>query len=305
MTTVVLIIGGAIWLGGLAMAVNSEAPRLFQVFWLGIGGVAALMFALFLRSYLRIQHSWMRLARFADFNGLRYTHQSAGSPYPGLLFGQSDGVTTAHIWSEEGLFAGAGGYHYTTGMGEKKTTEYWNFIAFRLPREVPHILLDSRPNNRTTQLPASFDRSQRLSLGEPFDSRFQVLAPEGYGQDAFQLLPPDLMELFMTSPADFDFEFVDNWLFGYTKASLDLTRPVVWETIGKFTEGVAARLARVSDHYQDQHGSGSQRSAVASGSNPSRGVKEPGRRLNSSSPLSAVLFIGAVLLVLWVIALLR
>ena len=107
------------------------------------------------------RNDWMPLALFARDNGLAFFRRSANPQYPGLLFDRgSSRMATDHFWSPTGLLADAGAYQYTTGSGENETTHNWQFIAFRLPRLMPHIVLDSH-GNAVGNLPASFQRGQR------------------------------------------------------------------------------------------------------------------------------------------------
>ena len=206
-----------------------------------------------LKSHRR-RMDWALLARFADANGMQFRIRSANPNYPGLLFNKGNSrASTFHLFSLTGLLADAGRYQYTTGSGKDSTTYYWRFAAFRLPHPVPHLLLDAKANNGRwgTNLPETFASSQRISLGEPFDSHYQLYAPESYGRDAFQLLPPNVMEALLNAPVVYDIEMVDDWLFCYTQSQQDLTHPDTWRLLETIANGVLGSLTPVVNRYSD------------------------------------------------------
>ena len=202
----------------------------------------------------RRRMDWALLARFADANGMRFGIRSADPNYPGLLFNKGHSrASTLHLFSPTGVLADAGCYEYTTGSGKESTTYRWRFAAFRLPHPVPHLLLDAKANNGRwgTNLPETFASSQRISLGEPFDSHYQLYAPEGYGRDAFYLLPPNVMEALLNTRVVYDIEMVDDWLFCYTQSQQDLTNPATWRLLETIANGVLGSLAPVVGRYSD------------------------------------------------------
>lgn len=122
-----------------------------------------------------------------------------------------------------------------------------------MQRDLPHLLLAARKNNPAglSSLPVVFGAEQQLALGAPFDEHYSLYAPEGYAQEAFYLLPPDLMALLIDAPGAFDIEIVDRWMFLYAKSSLDLTKAQTWRLLGEFEGAVAARVAELSARYVD------------------------------------------------------
>lgn len=75
---------------------------------------------------------------------------------------------------KRGRFLDMGNYRYTTGSGKNRTTHHWGYMVLALDRALPHMMLDSRANNRlfgATNLPTYFKKDQVLSL-------------EGDGEDA-------------------------------------------------------------------------------------------------------------------------
>jgi hypothetical protein len=110
--------------------------------------VNVLIFATSFARSRRRRTDWALLARFADANGLRFGIRSADPHYPGLLFNKGHSrASTLHLFSPTGALTDVGGYKYTTGSGKNSTTHHWHFAAFRLPRPVPHLLLDATAND--------------------------------------------------------------------------------------------------------------------------------------------------------------
>ena len=245
-------------------------------------------------AYLRQQRFWLLLARFADANGMRLGIRSAEPQHPGLLFNEGRSrASTLHLFSPTGVLADVGGYEYVTGSGRNRTTHHWRFAAFRLPHPVPHLLLDAKANNmwKLTNLPKAFASSQRISLGEPFDSHYQLYAPEGYGRDAFQLLPPNVMEALLNAPAVYDIEMVDDWLFCYTQSQQDLTNPATWRLLETIANGVLGSLTPVVNRYSDSRLPGQETAPAAYGPGTPAPVAPLGRRLRSGASLGVILLV--------------
>ena len=142
-----------------------------------------------------------------------------------------------------------------------------------------------------TNLPETFASSQRISLGEPFDSHYQLYAPEGYGRDAFQLLPPNVMEALLNAPAVYDIEMVDDWLFCYTQSQQDLTNPATWRLLETIANGVLGSLTPVVNRYSDSRLPGQETAPAAYGPGTPAPVAPLGRRLRSGASLGMILLV--------------
>ena len=286
------------------VAASGDSPRFLWPLLLPLLTIvvicAAILFMV-IRKYLRRQHPWTLLARFADVNGMRFGIRSADPRYPGLLFNEGHSrASTLHLFSPAGVLADVGGYQYVTGSGKNRTIHHWHFVTFRLPRPVPHLLLDAKANNmwKLTNLPKAFESSQRISLGEPFDSHYRLYAPEGYGRDAFQLLPPNVMEALLSAPVVYDIEMVDDWLFCYTQSQQDLTNPATWRLLEVIANGVLGSLAPVVGRYSDSHLPGQVAAPALYGPGTPMPVAPLGRRLRSgTSPGVILLVIGLIVLI--------
>lgn len=238
--------------------------------------------------------AWLPLALLADANGRRFRLRDANPSYPGMVFGLgSDRTAATHVYSPEDRLADVGRFTWTTGSGDNETTHAVSFAAYRLSRDVPHLVLDSRRNNGMfSSLPVRYQSSQRISLGSPFDDEFIAYAPDGYAPDAFHVFSPDVMEALVHVAPRYDIELVDDWLFCYFEGSASLRDPARWRELEWIGDAIAERVA--SGSYVDRRAAAP--SAPAAAASRSSTVAPQGRRLRRSWWRTAVAVAGFVLL---------
>jgi hypothetical protein len=199
---------------------------------------------------------WMRLTRFADANGLVFSPRDENPNYPGAIF--ADGHTRTvleHLRSDEGRFLDIGSYEYVTGSGKNRAVHRWGFMAFNLDRSLPHMVLDARANNGlfgSTNLPASFNKNQVLSLEGDFDTHFTLYCPREYERDALYVFTPDLMALLIDEAAPFDVEIIDNWMFVYSRLPFKLADPHVLQRLFRILDTVGQKTITQTDFYADE-----------------------------------------------------
>lgn len=85
----------------------------------------------------------------------------------------------------------------------------FRYLTMRLPRSLPHLVIDARGNG---SLRAYLPGTERLSLEGDFDRYFTVYAPHGYERDALELLTPDVMACLIDHGRAWDIEVIDNRL---------------------------------------------------------------------------------------------
>lgn len=171
-----------------------------------------------------------RLHSFAQANGMAYEPTIADPPLPGMIFhlGRAR-QSTDLIRGTDPRFIEFGNYQYTVQSGKNSTTYRWGYVAVKLDAPLPNIVLDAKGNNGFgSNLPASFQRSQRLSLEGDFDRYFTLYCPRGYERDALYLFTPDIMARFIDNAAELDVEIVDDWLFLYTQRKVSTLDPATW-----------------------------------------------------------------------------
>ncbi len=238
----------------------------------------------------------LRLTRFAAANGLVYGHEETVS-YPGSVFQVGERRTAERrLASASGRRAEIGTYRYIVRTRNRKgqdriTIHRWGYIAIGLDRNLPHMLLDARSNDRSlfgiraSNLPVQFDRDQVLSLEGDFNEHFTLYAPREYERDALYVFTPDLMALLIDETGDFDVEIVDDTMFIYSRTPFDLLSPATYERMRGIVATVGAKALRQTARYADERVGDRSRNVVA----------EPGRRLRQRTNWIAIIGLGLIL----------
>lgn len=171
-----------------------------------------------------------RLSRFAAANNMTYEDQVDNPGLPGMIFQFGNSRRSSMlVRGHSPRFVEFGNYQYTVKHGKSSTTYHWGYVAVKLDVPLPNIVLDAVGNNGFgSNLPASFDKDQHLSLEGDFDRYFTLYCPQGYEQDALYLFTPDIMARFIDNAAQLDVEIVDDWLFLYTQRQASTLDPATW-----------------------------------------------------------------------------
>ena len=232
---------------------------------------------------------WMRLQEFGRDNGLTFSPYDDNPAYPGAIFGLGGSrAAVDHFRPVAGKFFDFGNYQYVVSTGKSSTTVTWGFLAMRLDRKLPHMLLDSLQNNSWAGLGFSglFARDQVLSLEGDFDRYFTLFCPKQYERDALYVFTPDLMALCIDEAAPFDIEIVDDWMFVYSSRPLKIDDPNVLARIFRIIATVGQKALRQTDRYQDE------KVAAPFVANV---VATPGQRLRRRFPTAVIVGLGIVL----------
>lgn len=195
-----------------------------------------------------------RLTTFAARNGMYYSTTPRAPRHDGAIFGVGRSRTVfERLWRDDDPALEVGNYRYTTGSGKNKSTHHWSFLALRLPRRLPHMLLDAKGNNSIfgSNLPVAFGRDQRLSLEGDFDEHFTLYCPREYETDALYVFTPDLMALLIDEAANRDVEIVDDWMLVYSRSKLDMSNPHELSRLFRIVETVGRKTRSRSVHYAD------------------------------------------------------
>lgn len=235
---------------------------------------------------------WLRQDRFARANGFIFSPESPNPGYPGAIFQLGDSrKATEHFRTAEGRFLDFGNYQYTTGSGKNRTTRVWGFLAIELDRKLPHMVLDSKANNGLfggTNLPATFDKDQILSLEGDFDRYFTLYCPKAYERDALYVFTPDLMALLIDNAAPFDVEIIDDWMFVYSSSAFPVAQPAVYQRLLRIVETIGTKTLTQTDRYQDD------RAAAPFAANI---VAPEGTRLKRGVSVGAIILIAVAALI--------
>ncbi|MGZ0712222.1 hypothetical protein ACWPKO_28195 (plasmid) [Coraliomargarita sp. W4R53] len=196
-----------------------------------IGVAATVVVVIFVRRGPASAVRMYRLDRFARANAMTYEPRFENPGLPGMIFSQgSDRSSSDLVRGNQPRFVEFANYRYTTGSGKNSTTHQWGYVAVKLDVPLPHIVLDAVGNNTMfgSNLPASFNKAQRLSLEGDFDRHFSLYCPQGYERDALYLFTPDIMARFIDNAAGLDVEIVDDWLFLYARREFSTLDAATW-----------------------------------------------------------------------------
>lgn len=283
--------------GGMVVSILSALDRspisaiFLLVFVLGIGLVGYAIIRVVITGTGR-WGTWLKLDRFARANGFEFSPASPNPSYPGAIFQLGDTrKATEHFRTVDGRFLDFGNYQYTTGSGKNRSTRQWGFLAVKLDRKLPHMVLDSKANNGLfggSNLPATFSKDQILSLEGDFDRYFTLYCPKEYERDALYVFTPDLMALLIDEASPFDVEIIDDWMFVYSQKPFPAAQPAVYQRLLRIVETVGAKTLTQTDRYQDD------RTAAPFAANI---VAPQGTRLKRSVGVGAIILIVVAALI--------
>lgn len=281
---------------------------------IGDGAVIAIVAVVLLGGFLFFrlagsQRDWerrWRLSRFASANGLLFETDAGEPPYPGAIFQTGNSRTVPERLYRLGeRFIDFGNYRYTTGSGKNKSTHHWSYLAIKLDRMLPQMVLDAKANNFLgTNLPMTFSRNQILHLEGDFDRHFTLYCPREYERDALYVFTPDLMARLIDEAADFDVEIVDDWMLLYTQQRFDLADPETLAGIFRIIDTVGEKTLDRTELYADSRMAGSDGASLAAAGAPlgsrlaNNTVASQGRRLQRGVPVVGVI-VTAVVIGFW------
>ena len=242
--------------------------------------LAATSMIIFFRASGRAIRRHVRMADFASRCGLAYDPiGKTGAIGTGLVFdvGYSRHYRGVLSYEHAGQrLLEVGRYEYTVGSGKQRRTYTWHYAGVRLPRKVPHLVLDSKANDSTlmdraliSNLPVVISNSQRISLEGDFDRYFTLYAPKQYDVDVRYVLTPDVMAALVDKSPHFDVELVDDMVFFYILQNEILDHQVLGDIFTALAV-VGRELHDQIDGYADDR---------VAGGRSSNTVAEQGRRL--------------------------
>lgn len=152
---------------------------------------------------------------------------------------------------------------YTGGRNDPKgARNAFRFLTTRMPRPLPHLMVDSLRNGRLrTLLPGT----QRISLEGDVDRHFAVYAPNGYERDALQLLTPDVLVCLLEHGRQWDIEVVeDRVVVASTRFRRRFDRREI-PALLRFAELIGAELGHQASTYTDPRAAAPRRQVAAAG----------------------------------------
>jgi hypothetical protein len=252
--------------------VQSKPSTLFGTFF-GIAVTGAIAFAplFFLVRTIRRRSrlkAWYRMWNFGEDNDLVFSRTELSPGLPGTVFQPGGGYHAQlvdHFTGDGGRFS-YGNMFTETREPKKTSTEETGYLAVRLERRLPHMVLKAK-NQRwgIGGLPGDFRKDQTLSLEGDFDRRFTLYCPAEYETDALYVFTPDLMALMIDEARHFDVEIVDDWMLAYPGGWLNLTRPKVHGTLLRIADLVGSKALGRSRYYRDERVGGFRANRIATG----------------------------------------
>lgn len=253
------------------------APLVCGFTWIASGGEIPLWILLLIFSVISLvayggykgtligYRQTVRLNRLAVANGLRFKHEDKDiSGYAGMIFtsGHSKVIKNALISVDE---TEIGNFTYVTGSGKNRSTHNYGYVKVKLPRRLPHMVLDSKHNNfwAFSNLPATFDKSQVLSLEGDFNNYYTLYAPKQYERDALYVFTPDVMAAFVDAGAKYDAEVIDDSLYIYHVIHFRLDSEEELLSLQKIVNAIGGELKQQTRRYQDERAASTESNVVA------------------------------------------
>ena len=203
----------------------------------------------------------------------------------------ADGSPATLFRAEHVLWAGDLAYEPTMQIGvanysgsksdPKGPRNGFRYLTMTLPRDLPHIMVDSlRGGTMRSLLPGT----ERMSLEGDFDRYFAVYAPKGYERDTLELLTPDVMACLIDYGRSWDVEMVEDRLIVASSKARNWNDRDEITALLRFSELFGEEIGHQAATYSDTRAA-RPRSQVAAG----------GRRLKMRSAVwTTAIFVAVV-----------
>lgn len=205
--------------------------------------------------YMTYHH--VRLSRFAAANNLSYTPLFRSVPQEdGLIFNIGHSHLASEILADYHETYGfeMANYSYYTGSGRNKRLHSYHYITLKLPRRLPHIVLDAKKGNfmGVSNLPIAFKNAQKLQLEGDFNKYFTLYCPKKYERDALYIFTPDIMAMMIDLGAKYDVEIIDDKLFLYGAGHMRRFDRKLYESAFTILNVFGKKMHARVDYYADE-----------------------------------------------------
>lgn len=278
LSAVVAVVGTTVLIVAVNLLKLPEYAVAFFTICLFIAVLAPLLLGASLRVRVRTYDWSTRLWLFARANDLKYSLNGSLLLHDGSIF--SDTLRSMGADGMSGKLVGAdmriGCYAPEIVSGQHPEMNDCIIAQVKLPRKVPHIVLDSVKNTTSASSEDTLGlgglyENQVDSLEGGFDEYFTLYAPSGYGRDVRYIFTPDVMELLVNTAQQYDIELIDDTLHICVQGLYN--SPTVGEGEASSLKNlkdiltVAAVLSNKiydrTDFYVDEHAETSSKHAVA------------------------------------------
>lgn len=238
---------------------------------LGVFGFILMIAAFLYVCYLAVRYDDRKRAKLYKFtvqNNAGFIAKQANPGYAGMIF--DEGENGSRFIDAACVFPGRaeiGNYRYTVGSGKRSTDYQWGYIRVKLPRKLPHMVLDGKKNNTLgfSNLSDAFNKEQKLSLEGDFDKHFTLYAPKEYERDALYIFTPDVMANLIDNGDAYDMEVISDELYIYSFIPFMLDSETVLRQQFSIVDSIANDLRDASDYYADERVGNRAQDSVAAG----------------------------------------
>ena len=222
----------------------------------GIFTVALIVFGFAVISPYVIIANTIRLNEFAEKNGFKYRESIGYDGREGVVFESGTQGSFSSVIACDNLgISEIGNFHCRDAGGILRSGLQIGYVRIKLPRNVPHIILDSKKNNfmrRFSNLEAEFGKLNRLKLEGDFNDYFEVYVPEKYHQDALYIFTPDLMQILKNHASKYDCEMIGSSLYFYSKHTFKMTDEEVYKCFFNIKDYVLPKFMKQTLYYADE-----------------------------------------------------
>ena len=237
----------------------------------------------------------VRLQRFAEVNNAVYRDNIIAPQMSGMIFNEGHARMLKRSLSfNNGIEIGNSSFD--RGSGKNQRTYNYSFARVALSRNLPHMVLDAKSNNFLgSNLPSSFQGSQRLQLEGDFNSHFDVYVPVGYERDALYVFTPDVMQALVDQGSKFDMEITGNELYVFKTGTIDIAKQAELSPMISIVESISSELRDQAKRYTDERAA--QLGGHADGTDTTLPLIAPeGKKLKKRYPIGFTLFFVALVL---------
>lgn len=242
----------------------------------------------------------VRLSEFAKANRWDFKYWARATDAVGMAFANRGEENLFDVLRTRRGDIEFGRYRSVVRSGKVRFTVSTHYVTFDVPAVLPHIVLDSRANDRAFgRSNLHFDpvRTQQLDLEGDFPQHFRLYCPEGYEADALYLLPPDIMQLLLTHATALDVELSGSIVRLYAPHGIITTDAATWTQLFATVDAVR-EMARQWAQWRDDRVASPVERMLPPEMRP-LGVAAQGVRLRTRLPWVAIIIVLTLLLA-WV-----
>jgi hypothetical protein len=240
-----------------------SVPNVFGVPWaLGSSAIFLALLSIILVSFWQRLRQHVLWQQYSVTSGGVHSYDEAPSSRTVFVFQRGvNRLISDQIINPISLpFTAIGNYSYCYYVTYKdQQIPFWRrriaFVSLKLPRQLPHIILDSTSNNflkKISEYNIELQGLQRLELEGGFINYFSLYVPQGYERDALYIFSPDIMELVVRYASGYDIEIIDDTLYLFAPGRLDVTDSTKLAHLESIGDIILNKFNKNVSRYADQ-----------------------------------------------------